>query len=137
MRFLVPQFIDIEDKIFGPLTIRQAVYVVGGGGVLFALYAQLGFYWALLIGGPIAAVALALAFLKVNNRPFYFMLYAFVTYAASRKLYLWKRVPKKIENVQPTPEYSTSEEAAVTQRSIGALARSLDTSDTLYTDKHK
>ena len=33
MRFEVPQFVDIEDKIFGPLTFKQFIYIAGGAGV--------------------------------------------------------------------------------------------------------
>ena len=32
MRFEVPQFIEIEDKIFGPLTWKQFIYLAGGAG---------------------------------------------------------------------------------------------------------
>jgi hypothetical protein len=29
MQFRVPQFIDIEDKLFGPLTFKQFIYLAG------------------------------------------------------------------------------------------------------------
>ena len=38
MQFQVPQFIEVEDKIFGPLTFRQAVYLVGGAGLSYVIY---------------------------------------------------------------------------------------------------
>ena len=38
MRFQVPQFIEVEDKIFGPLTLKQFIYVFGGGGLCFVFY---------------------------------------------------------------------------------------------------
>ncbi|TSC80302.1 MAG: hypothetical protein G01um101429_152 [Parcubacteria group bacterium Gr01-1014_29] len=31
-QFQVPQFIEVEDKIFGPLTTKQFFYLLGGGG---------------------------------------------------------------------------------------------------------
>ncbi len=34
MRFEVPQFIDVEDKIFGPFTFKQFLYLAGGAGLL-------------------------------------------------------------------------------------------------------
>ena len=42
MQFKVPQFLDIEDKIFGPFTFREFVYLTGGGGMCFVLYKLLG-----------------------------------------------------------------------------------------------
>ena len=38
MRFQVPQFIEVEDKIFGPLTFKQFVYVTGGVGLAVILF---------------------------------------------------------------------------------------------------
>jgi hypothetical protein len=38
MRFQVPQFIEVEDKIFGPLTVKQFIYLAGGAGLVFILY---------------------------------------------------------------------------------------------------
>jgi len=32
MRFEVPQFIEVEDKIFGPFTWKQFIYLMGGEG---------------------------------------------------------------------------------------------------------
>ena len=44
MQFQVPQFIEIEDKIFGPLTFKQFIYLAGGGGLCFLLYTILPFF---------------------------------------------------------------------------------------------
>ena len=38
MQFKVPQFLDIEDKIFGPFTFKEFVYLAGGAGLCFILY---------------------------------------------------------------------------------------------------
>ena len=38
MQFHIPQYIDIEDKLFGPLTLKQAVYVAGGLGGAYLAY---------------------------------------------------------------------------------------------------
>ncbi|TSC61742.1 MAG: SsrA-binding protein, partial [Parcubacteria group bacterium Athens0416_74] len=32
MQFQVPQFIEVEDKIVGPLTFKQFVFIAGGLG---------------------------------------------------------------------------------------------------------
>ena len=95
MRFRVPQFIDVEDKIFGPLTFKQFIYLLGGGGICFILYKALPFFIAFFFIVPIAGLAVALTFYQVNGKPFIFILEASIKYFFQNKLYLWKKVPKK------------------------------------------
>lgn len=95
MNFQVPQFIEIEDKIFGPLTFRQFIYLIGGGGISFLLYVILGFYLAVLPIVLVATISGALAFYKFNDRPFALILEAGVKYLFKTKLYLWKRQDNK------------------------------------------
>ena len=96
MNFQVPQFIEVEDKIFGPLTFKQFIYLAGGAGGAFLAYAYLPFYLAVIPMMAIAAGALGLAFYKVNNRPLIFLAEAATRYLANHKLYLWKKTNKKI-----------------------------------------
>jgi hypothetical protein len=91
MRFEVPQFIEIEDKIFGPLTWRQFLYLGGGVGLGVVLFLTYGFLVFLVIGLPVALLAGALAFYPVNNRPFSFFLEAIVNYTKGTKLYIWRQ----------------------------------------------
>ncbi|MBI2097833.1 MAG: PrgI family protein [Candidatus Vogelbacteria bacterium] len=97
MNFQVPQFIEVEDKIFGPLTFKQFVYLAGGGGAVFMAYALLPIYLSVWLMIPLAVLALALAFYKVNNRPFINVLESAFRYALTHKLYLWKKQPKAVE----------------------------------------
>lgn len=91
MRFEVPQFIEIEDKIFGPLTWRQFLYLGGGLGMAVVLFLRLPFLLFVLSGIPLALIAGALAFYPVNNRPFSYFLEAVVNYFSQKKLYLWRK----------------------------------------------
>jgi hypothetical protein len=91
MNFQVPQFIEVEDKIFGPLTFKQFIYLAGGAGAVFIIYTLLPFWLGMWLMIPVALLALALAFYKVNNRSFIFVLEASFRYLLSAKLYLWKR----------------------------------------------
>lgn len=106
MRFQVPQFINIEDKILGPFTIKQSVYLVGGTGMVYILYHFLPFWLAIFFIAPIAVFALALAFAKPNGKPFIFLVQAAIQYALSGRLYLWKRVPKKMAPKDAVKEFS-------------------------------
>lgn len=91
MRFEVPQFIEVEDKIFGPFTWKQFVYLAGGAGAGILLYIFLPFFLFVLVAGPIMALAAGLAFLPVNNRPLALFLENMVRYVSGSRLYLWRR----------------------------------------------
>ncbi len=100
MRFRVPQFIDVEDKLFGPFTFKQFVYLAGGIGLIFVVYKLLPFFIAIILILPIAGLSAALAFYKPNGKPFVFMLQSFVKYITSNKLYIWKQERKKTESAE-------------------------------------
>ncbi len=132
MNFQVPQFIEVEDKIFGPLTFKQFVYLAGGAGAVFMVYTFLPIYLAIWLMIPLALLALALAFYKVNSRPFVNVLESAFHYALTAKLYLWKRQPKI---VIPTTIALGREQAIVipklSQSKLRDLAWSLDIKENL------
>lgn len=101
MQFRVPQFIDMEDKIIGPLTLKQFGYIVGAGGLSFIIWTFIPIHFiAVLIIIPVAGLFLALAFAKYNNRSFGELLESAFSYYTGAKVYTWK---------QPNPESSTQE----------------------------
>ena len=131
MRFEVPQFIDVEDKIVGPFTWRQFVYIAGGIGILVTLWLVLdSFLLFILIGLPIGALAASLAFQRVNNRPFSIFLESFFSYLTKNKVYLWKKdaAQEIIDRSEQAPELPTQVDpsAFVGKSAIRMLARKLD-----------
>ena len=97
MRYQVPQFIDVEDKIIGPFTIKQFIYVVGGAGMSFIVYTYIPLYIAIILIAGIIPLSLALAFYKVNNKPFIDFLESAFLFYTKQNLYIWKKEEKKIE----------------------------------------
>lgn len=93
MQFQTPQFIEIEDKIFGPLTFKQFIYVAGGTGISFILYVYLPFFIAAILIIAIMGLSLALAFYKHNNKPFLDVIESAFMYLISNKLYIWHKKP--------------------------------------------
>lgn len=92
-QFQVPQFITVEDKVIGPFTIKQFLYV-GSGGLLIVfayLFLQPFLFWPLAV--LIGAFAAALAFLKVNGRPFPIILKNAAFYLIKPRLFVWKQQP--------------------------------------------
>lgn len=98
MRFQIPQFIDVEDQILGPFTLKQFIYIAGGASVALIFVTLLGVFWGLLVSSPIVILALALAFYKINNRPFINTLESAFKYMIKDKLYIWhKKEPEEKE----------------------------------------
>jgi len=95
MQFKVPQFIEIEDKIIGPLTLKQFLYLLAGGGILAILWFYLTLGAFLLIAIPIAVLVLGLAFYKVHGRPLIHVLGALFKYFSKPRLYLWRKEKRK------------------------------------------
>lgn len=91
MQFRVPQFLDIEDTIFGPFTFKQFVYLVGGGAICFIIYKLVGLLVGIIPILLVAGFACALAFYKPNNKPLVNMLENGFNYCTQSKLYIWKR----------------------------------------------
>lgn len=97
MQFQVPQFIDVEDKLFGPLTFKQFLYLAGGGSLSFLAYKIAPSLLAWPVIAVFGGLGVALAFYKVNDRPFIFTLQAWINYQLGNKLYIWKREDKPIK----------------------------------------
>jgi hypothetical protein len=92
MRFNVPKYIDIEDKIFGPLTFKQFVYLVGGAGLcVVALWLSPNLIIAIPAIVLIVVFSLALAFFDYNGKPFIYTVRAAFMYATKARTYVWKR----------------------------------------------
>jgi hypothetical protein len=107
MRFQIPQFIDVEDKIFGPFTLKQFIYLAGGASVALVTTTFFGMFLGLVIASPIVLSAVALAFYKINNRPFIYTLESAFKYMTKDKLYIWqKKEPEEGERVSDK-KYST------------------------------
>ena len=96
MQFQVPQFIEVEDKIFGQLTLKQFIYLAGGIGMCAFLYVFISIkFLAIILMLPVVAFALSLTFIKVNGKPFIDFIESGFYYLLGSKLYTWKKSEKK------------------------------------------
>ena len=89
-QFQVPQFIETEDKVIGPLSWRQFAYVAVAGGISVILFLLLDpilwFLLTLIVGG----IALALAIVPVNGRPMIVFLRALIDNIWRPKVYVFQ-----------------------------------------------
>jgi len=139
MRFKVPQFIEVEDKIFGPLSFRQFVYLVGGGGLAFTLWRILPWFVAWLFVLPVITLAVALAFYKPNNRHFVDFLEAAIKFTFGKKLYLWRHDKKKKDVLKNPADKNASviEVPKLSQSKLKDIAWELDIQESIYTKETK
>ena len=91
MQFQIPQFIEVEDKIVGPLTLRQFLYLAGAGGFSFILFFLLQFWLWLIITVILGAAGVSAAFIKYNGRPLPKIAWQAFGFFWRPRLYVWQR----------------------------------------------
>mgnify|MGYP001578057509 CR=1 FL=1 len=131
MQYQVPQFIDIEDRIIGPLTLKQFIYLAFAAAILFVFWFLFKFYIWIIVALPITAIAMSFAFIKINDRPFLYFAIAAVSYFIKPRLYIFRTKlevsePEKIKkSIIPAPPATEAEEK-VTRSTLKELALNLD-----------
>jgi hypothetical protein len=133
MRFEVPQFIEIEDKIFGPFTWRQFLYLCGGMGMAAAIFLTSKILFV-FVGIPLAILSGALAFYSVNSRPFSAFLESILNYFTGQKLYLWRKESEMVHTAF-TPTHLSDKSSSLptsqpiipgSKKGISSLSRKLE-----------
>lgn len=90
-QYVVPQFIDVEDKIIGPLTTRQFIIIMAAGFMIFLEFSLASFGFFLFQGIVTLAVAIVLAFVKFNGMPFHFFLINLIQTLKRPRLRVWQK----------------------------------------------
>jgi len=129
MQFKVPQFIDIEDKVFGPFTFKQFAYLAGGAGLFYLSFKFLPTIIALILGPAFAALALALAFYKYNDKPFAHLLESLIRFYSRSRLYLWHKQDMTTAKKDIPEAIASKERATLTESKLKTLSWSLDIID--------
>ncbi|MCX6806749.1 MAG: PrgI family protein [Candidatus Berkelbacteria bacterium] len=97
-RYLVPQYIEMADRIVGPLTLIQFLYLLVGGILVYLFWNVFDKIIAIPLSILVGPIFLALAFLKINDQPFPRMVIAGIAYFLSPKDRIWKKTK---ENIAP------------------------------------
>lgn len=131
MRYRVPQNIDMEDRIVGPLTMLQFVYLMVGGMIIYLAYLLFTptSFWIIAI--PVGLFTLSLAFLKVQDQPFPKFLAATLLFLIRPKARVWAKESGE-ENVKIIKAPSTETKTIVTTHKaepaeLTQLAQAIDT----------
>jgi hypothetical protein len=113
MRFTLPQFIEHEPKIVGPLTFKQFIYMGVAGGICFILYFTFPFSIFLIACLILGVGAMALAFLKIGGRSLPTILGNFLKFSLSPKIFIWRKIeaPITVFKKESPPAGGKKEEA--------------------------
>lgn len=111
-QFVVPQFIDAEDKIFGPITARQFIILTVVFLVEFALFRLLSFVTFLLVGIPFMVLGVIVTFVRINGAPFHYFLINIIQTFKKPRLRVWSREYTDVElkqlmKITPPPPSTT------------------------------
>lgn len=126
MQFKVPQFIDIEDKVIGPLTFRQFAYLSGGAGFIYISFKILPFLFGLIAAAIFGSLAFALAFVKYNNKPFINVMQSFILFYSRSRLYLWRKEYPNVSKVRVPQKQVDTNRSQLTDSKLKTLSWSLD-----------
>lgn len=131
-RFKVPQNIDMQDRILGPLTMVQFLYSVVGLGSCYGIYMSAipkPFSFILIV--PVALLTGAMVFLKINERPFLDFVISVLEFSAIPRQRIWHHanVPdlkvEIVEHVERAP-VQTTKAKSYSREEIEAVAHALD-----------
>ena len=91
MQFQIPQFIETEAKILGPLTIKQFLILAGTIGISFGMFYVFELWLWLILTSIFVGGALATAFIKINGQSLSLIALAAINFYWKPKLFLWKQ----------------------------------------------
>ncbi len=130
-RFIVPQFIDAEDRIWGPITVRQFIIVLVGAFFIFVSYRLSDF--ALFLTQTIGIVFLVVlfAFVKINGTLFHMFLLNLIQTLKRPKIRIWKKEYIKVAQFNAKGENIKAEsytpKAPLSSRKLSELSLVIDT----------
>jgi len=112
MIFNIPQFINTEDKIVGPLTAKQLGWLFLGGATLLIFWNILDSTTFYISAIPIIGTSLAFAFYRPLNQSLSsFIFYTFL-FISRNKIYIWKRLPEKTMPIKKANSKKTNQQEA-------------------------
>lgn len=98
MRYQVPQFIDIEDKIIGPLSLKQFFFLAGSGTLVLIFFFLFKLAYAIILSIPVVAIGASFAFIKIGGMPLSRYIISLVGFAFKPQEYHWrKKETEKLE----------------------------------------
>jgi len=131
MHYNVPQFIDIEDRIVGPLTAKQLLWLFAMGAVLFVMWMMIESKFNFVVSAiPVAALFIALAFYRPYGQPFSKFIGSMFIFFVKPKIYIWRRGTENINNrreiIKKQNNLGSQPQKTINQKEIYDLSKILD-----------
>lgn len=107
MQFQVPQFIETEDRIVGPLTLKQFLFLAAAAAIAFISFFYLEFFLWIVLTALMVSIASAFAFIRINGQSFVRIFFSAFGFYWKPRLYLWERPTTTLptEKIKlPTPQ---------------------------------
>lgn len=90
-QFVVPQFIENESKVIGPISVRQFIILLATAGIIYLEFELFSFVVFAVFGVFTLATGGIFAFAKVNSQPFHVFLLSAIQTAKRPRLSRWRR----------------------------------------------
>ncbi len=134
----MPQFIDTEPKVLGPVTVRQFIMFLIAGLFIFIEYKLADFSLFLVEALLTAGLVILFAVVKVNGRPFHFFLLNVIRTKTRPNLRIWQHAELNIhaEKLPPPKPVIVAPHRRVTEERLSHVALVVDTGGT-YADNDK
>ena len=132
-QFIVPQFIDVEDKIIGPITTRQFIVMLAGFLIIAVSYKLFDFSLFVTFAVTVALITGVFAFLKINGRPFHFFVLNLLQTLKRPKLRIWHNGyllsddDYEIKEIHFTPAAEVASDKHYTASRLAELSLIVDT----------
>jgi hypothetical protein len=91
-KFLVPQYIDVEPKIIGPVTVRQFIEMLVCALIDFIIYKLFYFNIFVVLGLINTAIFLIIAFFRINGMPFHYFVLNLLQTMRKPRLRVWNKI---------------------------------------------
>jgi len=135
MRYQVPQFVDIEDKIIGPFTLKQFLLYLSAALLLIPVYIFSDLALFITVAVPVGGIAAMFAHLKIHGKSLFSVIINALTYFTKGQLSLWRRVPGMKPLKVAGEEYNGFADAEVAEiLSLRERARVLETAGRVVTE---
>lgn len=91
MQFVVPQFIEVESKVIGPISVRQFIILLVTAGLVYVEFELFTFWIFAILGLITLALGGIIAFAKINSQPFHIFALSVIQTMRRPNLALWRR----------------------------------------------
>ena len=126
MLFNTPQYIDIEDKIAGPLTAKQLMWMFGMGAALLILWGVFDQMTFIISAIPVVIIFCAFAFYRPQGQPLIRFIIWGILFLFQSKSYVWRRDYEKKKKEKKLEEHAGSELMVKKQEKQDILSKNIE-----------